>query len=71
MIVKFNKINDNFERELENKKGKRLTDYIGQIGTVIHKMPVNGYENSNSLFGVKFQDGQVWCLEFNQFEVIS
>lgn len=68
MEVRFLKLINDHEHNLESKvTGKKKEDYIGQIGRVIH---IYGLQYS-SLRDVEFKDGQVWCLDTQQFEEVK
>lgn len=69
MKVKFLKLIDAYELNLRSEvTGKRKEDYIGQIGRVISRQVMT---DNTRLYSVKFQDGQVWCLEATQFEKVE
>lgn len=65
MKVKMTKLIDRYERELVSKvTGKYKRAYIGEIGEVIR---MTRFPDNNYMYDVKFEDGQVWCLNSSQF----
>lgn len=64
--MKFKKLLYHYEEDLINLKGKSKKDYIGEIGTIIHVTIMNTSKSGN-LYDVQFNDGQVWCLDREQF----
>lgn len=63
--VKMISLNDEYEKQLKNKLGKQKKDYIGEVGTIIHRVT---HKSGSQLCDVMFADGQVWCYDEKQLE---
>jgi hypothetical protein len=69
-IVKFNRVSSSYEYQLMSEvKRKNKTDYIGEEGTVTSVTYADD-EPTNAVVDVMFKDGQKWCFEKQQLQVV-
>ena len=69
--VVLKKLLDEYESMLCNEKLKCKSEYIGQVGDIIHESKlICGSSGNEHLYDVKFPDGQIWCCEKNQLRFI-
>ena len=70
--AKFLQLVDPYETKIFNKQTEKYKkDYVGQKGYLIKKCLFMRLNHKDILYDMKFDDGQVWCVEPKQIKILK